>query len=120
MSRPSRWRATSRQPRGTRSGRRSFTGKPCRLLKNDWTDAWEAPGNPKPLGMPLQMMVAIECISRGHAYPRGGPRRELQPGGADHRPGSSVRRTKDVVLEMVEEYIDTVETLQQVNEGATA
>ena len=48
---------------------RSFTGKPCRLLKNDWTDAWEAPGNPKPLGMPLQMMVAIDCVSRGHAYP---------------------------------------------------
>jgi len=33
---------------------------------------------------------------------------------------TSVRRTKDVVLEMVEEYIDAVEKLQQVNEGATA
>ena len=22
---------------------RSFTGKPCRMLRNDWTDAWEAP-----------------------------------------------------------------------------
>ena len=85
---------------------RSFTGKPCRLLKNDWTDAWEAPGNPKPLGMPLQMMVAIDCVSRGHAYPEEARRRELQPGRPDHRPATSVRRTKDVVLGMVEEYVD--------------
>ncbi|MDT5277893.1 MAG: hypothetical protein QOG95_4825, partial [Mycobacterium sp.] len=29
---------------------RSFTGKPARMLRNDWTEAWEAPDNPKPLG----------------------------------------------------------------------
>ena len=33
---------------------------------------------------------------------------------------TAVRRTKDVVLGMVEEYVDAVERLQQVNEGATA
>ena len=27
---------------------RSFTGKPCRMLKNDWTDAWEAEDTPGP------------------------------------------------------------------------
>src|SRR6202012_969561 len=37
---------------------RSFTGKPARMLRNDWTEAWEAPDNPKPLGMPLQYMVS--------------------------------------------------------------
>ncbi|MDT5398113.1 MAG: hypothetical protein QOK33_1344, partial [Mycobacterium sp.] len=37
---------------------RSFTGKPARMLKNDWTEAWENPDNPKPLGMPLQFMVS--------------------------------------------------------------
>ena len=31
-----------------------------------------------------------------------------------------MRRTKDVVLGMVEEYIEAVERLQLVNEGATA
>ena len=25
---------------------RSFTGKPCRLIRNDWTDAWEPPTPP--------------------------------------------------------------------------
>jgi hypothetical protein len=33
---------------------------------------------------------------------------------------TSVRRTKDVVLGMVEEYIDAVEGLQQVSEEASA
>ncbi len=33
---------------------RSFTGKPCRMLKNDWTEAWADPETPDPLGMPLQ------------------------------------------------------------------
>ncbi|WP_372759953.1 nitronate monooxygenase, partial [Litorivivens sp.] len=39
---------------------RSWTGKPCRMLKNDWTEAWEAPENPKPLGMPLQGLVSSD------------------------------------------------------------
>src|SRR6186713_1940523 len=33
---------------------RSFTGKPCRMLKNDWTEAWEQPDTPDPLPMPMQ------------------------------------------------------------------
>lgn len=37
---------------------RSFTGKPARMLRNDWTEAWEQPESPKPLGMPLQYMVS--------------------------------------------------------------
>src|SRR5262249_39998412 len=47
---------------------RSFRGRPCRMLRNDWTDAWEAPGAPKPLGMPLQYMVTSEAVARGHRY----------------------------------------------------
>ena len=99
---------------------RSFTGKPCRLLKNDWTDAWEAPGNPKPLGMPLQMMVAIECVSRGHAYPEEARDVNFNPAGQIIGAATSVRRTKDVVLGMVEEYVDALERLSALNEGAPA
>ena len=48
---------------------RSFTGKPARMLKNDWTDAWENPDNPKPLGMPLQFMVSGLAVAATHKYP---------------------------------------------------
>jgi NAD(P)H-dependent flavin oxidoreductase YrpB (nitropropane dioxygenase family) len=48
---------------------RAFTGKPCRMLRNDWTDAWEAEDSPEPLPMPLQMMVALDAVERGYHYP---------------------------------------------------
>src|SRR6201986_5330195 len=48
---------------------RSFTGKPCRMLRNDWTDAWEDPENPDPLGMPLQYMVSGMAVAATHRYP---------------------------------------------------
>jgi NAD(P)H-dependent flavin oxidoreductase YrpB (nitropropane dioxygenase family) len=104
-------RATSRDT--VRS--RSFTGKPCRLLKNDWTDAWERADTPDPLGMPLQMMVAIEAVSRGHAYPEEARDVNFNPAGQVIGRATSVRRTRDVVLGMVEEYIDAVERVQLVD-----
>ncbi|MHB8328689.1 MAG: nitronate monooxygenase, partial [Acidimicrobiales bacterium] len=48
---------------------RSFTGKPCRMLKNDWTEAWDRDDTPDPLPMPLQMMVAIEAVGAGRRHP---------------------------------------------------
>ena len=75
---------------------RSWTGKPCRMLKNDWTEAWEQPENPKPLGMPLQMMVAIEAVSPRSCVPRSGRRCEFQPGRPGHwhgdQRGTNTRR----------------------------
>ena len=95
---------------------RSFTDKPCRLLKNDWTDAWERDDTPDPLGMPLQMMVAIECVSRGHAYPEAAVDVNFNPAGQVIGRATSVRRTRDVVLGMVEEYIEAVERVQLVDD----
>ena len=48
---------------------RSFTGKPCRMLRNDWTEAWETAGNPEPLGMPLQYMVSGMAVAATNKYP---------------------------------------------------
>lgn len=90
---------------------RSFTGKPCRLLKNDWTEAWETPGNPEPLPMPLQMMVAIEAVSRGHAYPEQAVDVNFNPCGQVIGRATRVRKARDVVLELVEEYIDAIQSV---------
>ncbi|HMD46158.1 MAG TPA: nitronate monooxygenase family protein [Acidimicrobiales bacterium] len=87
---------------------RSFTGKPCRLLRNDWTDAWERPDTPDPLPMPLQMMVAIEAVSRGHRYPEAAKDVSFCPAGQIIGRATQVRKAKDVVLEMVDEYIDAI------------
>jgi NAD(P)H-dependent flavin oxidoreductase YrpB (nitropropane dioxygenase family) len=43
---------------------RIYSGKPARLLKNRWTDAWEQPGAPSPLPMPLQNLLVGEAHRR--------------------------------------------------------
>jgi NAD(P)H-dependent flavin oxidoreductase YrpB (nitropropane dioxygenase family) len=90
---------------------RSFTGKPCRMLRNDWTDAWENPENPKPLGMPLQFMITGEAVARGHKYPEQAKDVQFNPVGQIVGRLNKVRRAGDVVLDMVNEYIETVEKM---------
>jgi NAD(P)H-dependent flavin oxidoreductase YrpB (nitropropane dioxygenase family) len=43
---------------------RIYSGKPARLLKNEWTKAWEEPGAPEPLPMPLQNLLVSEPHQR--------------------------------------------------------
>ena len=43
---------------------RASTGKPARQLRSAWTDAWEAPANPKPLPMPLQSLLTTDARLR--------------------------------------------------------
>ncbi|MCB0927626.1 MAG: nitronate monooxygenase [Mycobacterium sp.] len=44
--------------------RRVYTGKPARLLRSRWTDAWDADGAPEPLPMPLQNILVSEAHQR--------------------------------------------------------
>ncbi|MDQ3786527.1 MAG: nitronate monooxygenase family protein [Actinomycetota bacterium] len=43
---------------------RIYTGKPARLLKNKWTQAWAEPDAPEPLPMPLQNILVGEAHMR--------------------------------------------------------
>jgi NAD(P)H-dependent flavin oxidoreductase YrpB (nitropropane dioxygenase family) len=43
---------------------RIYSGKPARLLKNRWTQAWTEPGAPEPLPMPLQNLLVSEAHQR--------------------------------------------------------
>ncbi|MEV4188400.1 NAD(P)H-dependent flavin oxidoreductase [Streptosporangium canum] len=88
---------------------RSWTGKPARLLKNEWTDAWEAADSPGTLPMPLQFMLvsdALRRIGRSDAA-------ELAtfPAGQIIGTMNQVRPAKDVVFAMVEQYIEATERL---------
>jgi NAD(P)H-dependent flavin oxidoreductase YrpB (nitropropane dioxygenase family) len=92
---------------------RSFTGKPCRMLKNDWTEAWARPDTPDPLPMPLQMMVAIEAVGAGHRYPEQSKDVAFNPCGQIIGRATRVRKSRDVIYELVEEYLDAVDRLTQ-------
>ncbi len=93
---------------------RSYTGKPCRMLRNDWTEAWEASENPKPLGMPLQFMVTADAVSRGHRYAEAAKTVNFNPVGQIVGTMNSVRPVKELIYQLVEEYIEASERLQRL------
>jgi NAD(P)H-dependent flavin oxidoreductase YrpB (nitropropane dioxygenase family) len=97
---------------------RSFTGKPCRMLRNAWTDAWEAPDSPKPLGMPLQFMVTADAVSRGHRYADKAKDVMFNPVGQIVGTMNAVRPVKEVIRQLVEEYLEAAERLERVTASA--
>ncbi|GAB3010704.1 NAD(P)H-dependent flavin oxidoreductase [Mycobacterium bourgelatii] len=95
---------------------RSLTGKPARMLRTAWTDEWERPDTPAPLGMPLQNALINEPQLRINqaAVQSDAKARELATYFVGQVVGSldRVRTTRSVVLEMVEEFIDTIGKLE--------
>ncbi|MGH9208588.1 MAG: NAD(P)H-dependent flavin oxidoreductase, partial [Acidimicrobiales bacterium] len=83
---------------------RAMTGKPARQIRTDWTDAWERPDSPDPLPMPLQ---GILYAPAAHRFSRVRSR-ELcgSPAGQIIGGVNQVRSSKDVVFEIVEEWIE--------------
>ena len=93
---------------------RSFTGKPCRMLRNDWTDAWATPGNPEPLGLPLQFMVTSDAVARGHRYADKARDVMFSPVGQIVGRMNAVRPVRDVIYELVNEFIDAVGRMSEM------
>ena len=99
---------------------RSFTGKPCRMLKNDWTEAWQTPGNPEPLGMPLQYMVSGMAVAATHRWPDQTINVAFNPVGQVVGQFEKVEKTAAVIERWVDEYIDATAHLDAFNEAASA
>ncbi len=100
---------------------RSMTGKPARMLRTAWTEEWERPDTPAPLGMPLQTALINESqvrINQAAVHP-GAKARELATYFVGQVVGSldRVRPTRAVVLDMVEEFIDTIGRLESLGDG---
>ena len=94
---------------------RSLTGKHARMLRSAWTDEWERADTPEPLGMPMQPVLTARAqrrIARA-AHTEGSGAEKL----ANYFVGQIVgtmnqRKTSaQVVYDMVEEFIDAVESL---------
>jgi NAD(P)H-dependent flavin oxidoreductase YrpB (nitropropane dioxygenase family) len=99
---------------------RSFTGKPCRMLKNDWTEAWQTAGNPEPLGMPLQYMVSGMAVAATHRWPDQTIDVAFNPVGQVVGQFEKVEKTAAVIERWVDEYIDATAHLDAFNEAASA
>jgi NAD(P)H-dependent flavin oxidoreductase YrpB (nitropropane dioxygenase family) len=99
---------------------RSWTGKPCRMLRNEWTEAWERPDTPEPLGMPMQFMVTGEMVARHHRYADKAQSVGFNPVGQIVGRMNKVRRVKDVIYDLVEECIESTERLDALMERSEA
>jgi NAD(P)H-dependent flavin oxidoreductase YrpB (nitropropane dioxygenase family) len=102
--------ATSRDTVRTRA----WTGKPARFLRNDWSDAWDAADTPDPLNLPLQFMVTAEAVVRGNTYAAKAQKVAFNPAGQIIGSVNTVKPARLVIQEMVEDYLDAVERLNDL------
>jgi NAD(P)H-dependent flavin oxidoreductase YrpB (nitropropane dioxygenase family) len=96
---------------------RSVTGKPARMLKNDWTEAWESDDTPEPLPMPMQYFVSGDMVARTHRYPEAAQDVAFSPVGQIVGSMDNVRKCKDVIFDLVEECIESQQRLNALFEG---
>jgi len=91
---------------------RIYSGKPARLLKNAWTDAWEQEEAPEPLPMPLQNLL----VSGAHQRLMQSGRPDVIPMPVGQIVGrmNEVRPVADVMADLVTEYEAAVARLNDL------
>ena len=92
---------------------RIYTGKPARLLKTKWTEAWNEEGAPSPLPMPLQNLLVAEAHNRIAAS--GDPDVISMPIGQIVGRMNEVRPVADVIADLVSEFEATVKRLGRIS-----
>jgi len=94
---------------------RSLTGKPARQLKSAWTEEWDDPNTPAPLGMPMQPILVDEAVVRidRAAHHKGSGAEKLINYFVGQVVGSmnESKPTSQVVFEMIDEFVDAITAL---------
>ena len=95
---------------------KAWTGKPARMLKNKWTEAWENPENPDPLPMPLQGMITFDAMRRTSMYAGSGSTQDVSFNAAGQVIGQvkQIESVKDVIYRIINEYLDSIERLNSL------
>lgn len=93
---------------------RSFTGKTARMLKNEWTEAWEREDTPDPLPMPLQGYLTFDAVRRTHRYAGVGDCQKVafNPVGQVVGQMTAEESCRDIMYSLLTEY---AEALERVN-----
>ena len=92
--------------------RRIYTGKPARLLKSRWTDAWDADGAPTPLPMPLQNILVSEAHQR--MSESSDPTAVAMPVGQIVGRMNEIRPVADIVAELVSGFDEATRRLDDI------
>ena len=93
---------------------KAWTGKGARVLRNDWTEAWDSPENPDPLPMPLHGLVTADAMRRTETYAGAGETQKVAMNICGQVIGqiNEVESCRGVVYRIINEYL---EALEQVN-----
>ncbi|HZZ98203.1 MAG TPA: nitronate monooxygenase family protein [Jatrophihabitantaceae bacterium] len=90
---------------------RVYSGKPARLLKSRWTDAWAEEGAPDPLPMPLQNLLVSQAHQR--IMQAGDPSVIAMPVGQIVGRMNAVRPVAELIDELVAEFDETMGRLDK-------
>ena len=95
--------------------RRIYSGKPARLLKSRWTDAWDSEDAPDPLPMPLQNVLVAEAHQRmsGSADPTA----VAMPVGQIVGQMNEIRPVADIIAELVSGFEAATRTLDDIRDS---
>lgn len=88
---------------------RVYTGKPARLLKTEWTNAWESEDAPEPLPMPLQNLLVAEAHQR--IMLSNNPDVVSMPVGQIVGRMNEIRPVADIMAELVRDYETAAERI---------
>jgi NAD(P)H-dependent flavin oxidoreductase YrpB (nitropropane dioxygenase family) len=92
---------------------RIYSGKPARLLRNSWTQAWSEAGAPEPLPMPLQNLLVSEAHQR--LMECGNPDVIPMPVGQIVGRMNEVRPVADVMATLLAELDEAVARLDRLS-----
>jgi NAD(P)H-dependent flavin oxidoreductase YrpB (nitropropane dioxygenase family) len=95
--------------------RRIYTGKPARLLKTKWTEAWDAADAPEPLPMPLQNILVSEAHQRMNDSDN--PDTVSMPVGQIVGRMNEVRPVADIIAELVRGFDEATGRLDAIRAG---
>lgn len=94
----------------------AWSGKPTRVLRTPWFDAWDDEDAPETLGTPLQRMLIAPAFRRIV----GGGMTELMcvAGGQVVGQINERKRVRDVMFDLQQEYLDTMARLSAIHPEA--
>jgi NAD(P)H-dependent flavin oxidoreductase YrpB (nitropropane dioxygenase family) len=95
--------------------RRIYSGKPARLLKSRWTDAWDAESAPEPLPMPLQNILVAEAHQRMSAS--ADPTAVAMPVGQIVGRMNEIRPVAEIIAELVSGFEAATRRLDDIRDS---
>jgi NAD(P)H-dependent flavin oxidoreductase YrpB (nitropropane dioxygenase family) len=99
---------------------RCISGKPARMLRSKFTEAWDGPGSPGALPMPLQYLATAEAEQRVRRATLAGSTTAAElavtPVGQIVGRMNQLLPARQVLSDMVNECLDTVERMARLME----